>query len=48
MSYKPVVQFLLDVLQDVFTTDSDSYVFSDLIAIMIIFLTWWNNPDDNG
>lgn len=48
MSYKPVVQFLLDVLQDVFPTDSDSYVFSDLIAIMIIFLTSCNNPNDNG
>lgn len=48
MNYKPVVQFLLDVLQDVFPVDSDSFVFSDLIAIMILFLTRWNNPDDSG
>lgn len=36
MLLKPA-QFLLNLLQDIFTIDSDRYNFSDLIAVMIVF-----------
>lgn len=36
MLLKPV-QFLLDLLQNIFTIDSDRYNFSDIIAVMIVF-----------
>lgn len=40
---KPIVQFLLDILQKILPFDSDSYVFCDLIAITIVYYTWSNN-----
>lgn len=40
---KPIVQFLMDILQKILPVDSDSYVFCDLIAITIVYYTWSNN-----
>lgn len=39
----PVAQFLLDMLQDIFPVNSNGYVFSDLGAIAILYLTMSNN-----
>lgn len=34
---KPIVQFLLDILQDTFPKDTCSYIFSDLIIAVIVY-----------
>lgn len=34
---KPIVQFLLDILQDMFPKDTCSYLFSDLIIAVIVY-----------
>lgn len=39
----PVAQFLLDMLQDIFPVNSNGFVFSDLGAIAILYLTMSNN-----